>query len=220
VIFSHALLPKYEIHRIDSPNGRKYLTPDGNSYESVTSYLGRIEDNSWLDEWRKNVGEKEANKITKRASDRGTNLHNNAEQYLLNNEVNVSTMSMLDRGLFIPFSKVLDLHVNNVRALEYPLYSDTLKLAGTVDCVAEYDGVISLIDFKTAKARKNKEDITNYFLQTTIYSFMIQELYGIKIENLVIIMGLDWEDKVQIFKESRKNWIPLLTETLKSIKPK
>jgi genome maintenance exonuclease 1 len=127
---------------------------------------------------------------------------------------------MLDRGLFNPFSKVLDLHVNNVRALEYPLYSDTLKLAGTVDCVAEYDGVISLIDFKTAKARKNKEDITNYFLQTTIYSFMIQELYGIKIENLVIIMGLDWEDKVQIFKESRKNWIPLLTETLKSIKPK
>jgi genome maintenance exonuclease 1 len=220
VRFSHEFLPKYEIRRIDSPNGRKYLTPDGNSYESVTSYLGRIEDNSWLDEWRKNVGEKEANKITKRASDRGTNLHNNVEQYLLNNEVNVSTMSMLDRGLFNPFSKVLDLHVNNVRALEYPLYSDTLKLAGTVDCVAEYDGVISLIDFKTAKARKNKEDITNYFLQTTIYSFMIQELYGIKIENLVIIMGLDWEDKVQIFKESRKNWIPLLTETLKSIKPK
>ena len=127
---------------------------------------------------------------------------------------------MLDGMLFKPLAKKADDYINNVRALEYPLYSDAMRLAGTVDCVAEYEGVLSLIDFKTSKNRKSKEDITSYFLQTSIYSLMIQEMYGIKIDKLVILMAIDNENKVLVFEESRKNWFNLLVKKLKEFPPK
>jgi len=181
--------------------------------------LGRSSDKSYLKEWRDRIGDAEADKITKRASDRGTRLHNNAEQYLLNERIDVAGMSMLDKSLFAPFSKVLDVHVDNLRAMEYPLYSNTLKLAGTVDLVAEYDGVLSLIDFKTSKNRKNKEDIDDYFIQTLIYSLMVEEMYGIKIQQLVILIALDYENKVQLFIEERKNYVNKLLDRIKLYPP-
>lgn len=217
--FTHDFLQRHEITRIDSPNGRKYQTPSGDRFESVTTWLGRSSDKSYLKEWRDRIGDAEADKITKRASERGTRLHNNAEQYLLNERIDVGAMSMLDKSLFVPFSKVLDEHVDNLRAMEYPLYSNTLKLAGTVDLVAWYDGVLSLIDFKTSKNRKSKEDIDDYFIQTLIYSLMVEEMYGIRIKQLVIMIALDYENKVQLFVENRSHYVDKLLERVNAFPP-
>lgn len=219
-MFLHKPLNKIELTRIDSPDGRKYLTPEGKHYESVTTWLGRIKDDTWIKEWKDRVGEKEADKITKRASNRGTRLHESVERYINNESVDIAEMHMFDKILFEPFTKVLDEHVNHIKALEYKLYSNTLKLAGTVDCVAEFDNVLSIIDFKTSKNKKDKEDIDSYFLQTSIYSYMIEELYGIKIDKLVIIMSLDYEGKVQIFEESRRRWSKKLVSLIKTYPPK
>lgn len=219
-MFTHQPLVKLNIERIDSPLGRRYKTDTGQLFESVTTWLSRTKDDDYLIEWRERIGEKEADKITRRAAGRGTRLHENVERYLKNEVVKLSEMSMFDRALFKPFTNALNNHVNNIKAIEYPLYSLALRLAGTVDCIAEYDGVLSIIDFKTAKARKNKEDISSYFLQTSIYSYMVEELYGIKIDKMVIIMALDYENKVQIFEESRKIWRPELVRLIKEYPPK
>lgn len=220
MMFTHQPLVKLNIERIDSPLGRRYKTDTGQLFESVTTWLSRTKDDDYLIEWRERIGEKEADKITRRAAGRGTRLHENVERYLKNEVVKLSEMSMFDRALFKPFTNALNNHVNNIKAIEYPLYSLALRLAGTVDCIAEYDGVLSIIDFKTAKARKNKEDISSYFLQTSIYSYMVEELYGIKIDKMVIIMALDYENKVQIFEESRKIWRPELVRLIKEYPPK
>ena len=135
--FNHNLLPQFELNRIDSPTGRRYVLPDNTSYESVTTWLSRTSDNTWLEEWR--AREPNADKIVERASKRGTALHENAESFLMNKEVNVSSLNLIDKSLFIPLSKVLIDRVDNIRAVEYQLYSHSLKLAGTVDLVADFD---------------------------------------------------------------------------------
>lgn len=219
MIFSHEPLDGFNIERIDSENGRTYLTPEGNQYDSVTTWLGKISDKDWIKEWYARVGEIEAKTITKRASERGTRLHNNVEKYLKNEEINIADLSMLDKSLFKPFAAHLDTHVNNIKAIEYPLYSDVLRLAGTIDLCAEYDKVLSTIDFKTAKKRKNKEDILNYFLQCTIYAIMLAERYNIKANKIVIIIALDYEYRVQIFEDNAKNWIAPLMKLLKDNPP-
>lgn len=218
MIFSHSPFEKLNIQRIDSEYGRRYRTPEGNVYESATTWLGRIGDTTWLSEWKERVGEAEAEKITRRAAKRGTTLHENVENYL-SNKGEPKNLNIIDKSLFKPFKVLLDKSVNNIRALEYPLYSDTLQLAGTVDIIADYNSELSIIDVKSAKARKNKENISSYFLQTAIYSYMIEERYKIKIDKLVIIIALDHEYKVQVFEESRANWRGLLVESLKKTKP-
>jgi len=219
-MFTHNPLPRLNIDRLDYDTGRRYLTPEGYQYESVTTWLGRISDDTWLKEWYARVGEKEATKISTRAAERGTRLHENVERYLNNTEVDISTLNMLDKSLFLPFKSHLDGHVDNIRCIEYPLYSDILKLGGSIDLCADYDGVISTIDFKTSKDRKNKADITNYFLQTTIYTVMLAERYKITTNKLVIIIALDWENKVQVFEEDPKKWIRPLMELIKKHPPK
>jgi len=218
MIFAHSPLLKANLERIDSPTGRLYVTPEGNKYESVTTWLSRISDKSWIEEWKKNVGEDVAKKTLERASKRGTRLHENIEHYLKNEKV--EKLSMLDGILFKPLAIIADSHITDIHALEYPLYSDVMKLAGTVDCVANYDGVIALIDFKTSKNRKSKEDISSYFLQTSIYSIMIQEMYGLKIDKMVILMAVDNENKVLVFEESRKNWWNVLVNKIKKFPTK
>ena len=216
--FTHEWLDRHSIIRIDNPTGRKYETPEGNKYESVTTWLGRIQDSSWIEEWKNAIGEEEAEKIVRRAATRGTVLHEGVERHL-RNEV-VTGLNMLDRIRWVAMTKVLNKKVNRILALEYPLYSNALRLAGTVDCVAYFEGVLSIIDFKTSKNRKDKADIDSYFLQCAIYSYMIEELYKIKIDKLVILMALDNEDKVQVFEDSRKNWSKRLIQELKKNPPK
>lgn len=189
------------LKRIDGPNGRVYETAIGKRYPSVTSVTGLLGKQSIL-EWRKRVGEEEANRISTRASNRGTAIHTLCEEYLkgITPEPNI-----FDVDMFNSIKPHLD-KIDNIHALESKLYSDFLQVAGTVDCIAEYDGQLAVIDFKTSGRIKSKEDIPGYFIQTAAYAVAFEELTKIPVSRLVIIMGVDNEKPI-IFKEKRDSWI-------------
>lgn len=190
-----------KLTRIDSPSGRLYQTPTGRAYPSVTSILGILGKAEIL-EWRKRVGEEEANRVAARAARRGTAIHTLCEHYLLNKEVNPGPF---DLETFKSITPYLD-KIDNIHCLETQLYSNFLQVAGTVDCIAEYEGKLSVIDFKTSKRIKSRDDIHGYFMQTSAYAVMFEERTGIPVGHLVIIMSVD-DDQPLIFKEKRDDWI-------------
>jgi hypothetical protein len=192
-------IPK--LTRIDSPTGRLYETPDGKKYPSVTSVLSVLSSDS-IAEWRKKVGEEEANKISARASNRGTRIHSLCEDYLIKGK---AEPDMFDYDMFNSIKPYLN-EINNIHALETPLYSHYLQVAGTVDCIAEYEGKLSIIDFKTSSRVKSRDDIHGYFMQTAAYAVAFEELTKIPVGRLVIIMGVDNERPI-IFNEKRDDWI-------------
>lgn len=189
------------IKRVDSPNGRVYETPTGMKYPSVTSVLGMMDKSDFF-EWRKRVGEEEANRVAARASRRGTEIHSLCEGYLKGEDIKVG---MFDQQVFSTLIPHLD-KIDNIHALETKLYSDYLQVAGTVDCIAEYEGKLSVIDFKTSRRLKSKEDIPGYFIQTASYAVAFEERTGVPVSRLVIIMGIDDED-CAVFVEKRDTWI-------------
>ena len=193
------------------PTGRTYVTPDGSRYPSITTVLSILSEEA-IAKWRARVGDEEANKIGQRASGRGTLVHSIIERYLLNE----------DTTEFLPHIRqslenvrpILDERLGKIFGLEVPLYSSHLGLAGRVDCVAEFDGVPSIVDFKTSKRVKKKEHISNYFAQMAGYAVMWEERTGIPIVNTVVIMDVD-DNEPLIFKEHRDNHIQLLLDTKK-----
>jgi genome maintenance exonuclease 1 len=200
-VFHHIRHDIAKLRRIDSESGRVYQTPTGKAYPSVTSVLGLLGKAEIL-EWRKRVGEEEANRVSARAARRGTAIHSLCEDYLLNKEVNPGPFDLETFKSIQPF---LD-KINNVHCLETQLYSDYLQVAGTVDCIAEYDGKMSIIDFKTSKRIKTRDDIHGYFMQTAAYAVMFEERTGIPVGKLVIIMSVD-DEKPLLFIEKRDDWI-------------
>jgi CRISPR/Cas system-associated exonuclease Cas4 (RecB family) len=190
-------------------NGRRYLSPEGNKYPSITTVLGVLS-KAGIAAWRARVGDEEANKISHRASTRGTAVHDLVEKYLDNEELPevlphiTASLSNLKPSLS---------RIGRIFAQESPLYSKHLGVAGRVDCVGEYDGVPSIIDFKTSKKIKKKEWITSYFMQAAAYAIMWEERTGMPITNLVIIMDVDNESP-QIYVEHRDNWTEKLFETI------
>lgn len=192
-------IPK--IKRVDSDNGRVYQTPSGQAYPSVTSVTG-LTTAKYIHEWRQRVGAEEANRITSRASKRGTAIHSLCENYLLGNN---PTPNLADHEMWSTLKPHLD-RIDNIHCLETQLFSHHLGVAGTVDCIAEYDGRLSVIDFKTSGRIKSRDDIHTYFMQTSAYAVMFEELTGVPVNRLVIIMGVDNEDAL-IFQEKRNVWI-------------
>lgn len=191
-----------KLERITNADGRRvYVTPEGNQYPSVTSITG-LNSKFSIDQWRQRVGAEEADRITNRALARGTRIHSLCENYLLGNEI---VIDMFDTEMWITMRPMLD-DIDNIHCLETPLYSDFLKAAGTVDCIADYQGKLSVIDFKTASRVKERSDIHNYFEQTAAYAVMFEERTGIPIGRLVIIMAID-DDAPRVFIEKRDNWI-------------
>lgn len=193
-------IPKLE--RVTLPDGKRtYQTPSGKSYPSVTTVTGLLSKQAIM-EWRDKVGHEEATKITTRASKRGTSLHSLCEKYLSNEDVAPNYMEKEMWGTVVP-----ELHnINNIRCLESGLYSDHLEVAGTVDCIAEYKGKLAVIDFKTSRKVKKREWISNYFMQCAAYSVAFEELTGIPVPNLIVIMGVD-DNPVHVFEEKRDDWI-------------
>lgn len=194
------------LKRIDSPNGRVYQTSTGKKYPSVTSITGQLGKDEFF-AWRARVGEAEANRVSARASKRGTAIHSLCEDFLYGREVNPT---IFDQHMFNSMVPHLE-QIDNIHALESKLYSDYLEVAGTVDCIAEYEGKLSVIDFKTSKRVKAKEDIPGYFIQTAAYAVAFEERTGIPVSKLVIIMGVDDEQPI-IFNEKRDNWIDKFIE--------
>ena len=191
-----------ELKRETKPDGtRTYLTPSGFSYPSVTTITGQATAEG-IKKWRQRVGEEEANRVSARASARGTRIHQYCEDYLRGN---LFEMDMFDTEMFNSIKFLLD-QVDNIHCLETPLWSDHLQVAGTVDCIGEFQGKLSVIDFKTASKPKDRDDIYHYFMQCAAYSVAFEERTGIPIGRLVILMAVDNDDP-RWFIEKRDNWI-------------
>ena len=172
----------------NTPNGRRYRVGDS-LYPSVTTITSHQKKDSIL-QWRKKVGEEEANAISKRASIRGNKCHKLCELYLSNESISKYKDDTLSMGLFYQIKPYLD-SINNIHALEESLFSNVLKLDGRDDCIAEYNGELSIIDFKTSSKYKREEWIHDYFAQETAYAIMFQELTGLMPKKLVTIIACE-----------------------------
>jgi genome maintenance exonuclease 1 len=189
-------LPKTKGKRID---GFRFYEVDGKHYPSITTVLG-IQKKAGLQKWRDSIGEDVANWEMRRAANRGTATHNLIEQYLKGETP--SERSVLPLGMFRLIKPYVD-QINNIHCLETIMYSKKLTIAGQVDCIAEYNGKLSVIDFKTANKERQESWIENYFLQTCAYAIMYEELYGKPIEQLVVLIAGEDGSMVPYVKERK-----------------
>ena len=187
--FKHLNIHNFpELKATTTKEGRRYCVGD-TFYPSVTTVIGHSKKKAIM-AWRNKVGEEEANKISKRASTRGNKCHKLAELYLSNESISKYKDDPLSMGLFYQIKPYLD-SIDNIHALEAPLSSKVLKLAGRVDCIAEYKGELAIIDFKTSTKTKREEWIHDYFAQETAYAIMFQELTGLIPKKLVTIIACE-----------------------------
>ena len=198
------------LEQVNTDSGRYYKTPAGDLYPSVTTVTGLMSKKDIM-EWRKRVGEEEANKISSKATIRGTRMHKLFEDYLNNDEIDYTKYNYNDSLNFKEIKPIIDQYIDNIHLQEVRLYSDYLKMAGTVDCVAEWKGKLSIIDFKTATKHKNRDYITNYFCQASAYAIMYEERYQIPISRIVILISVDG-DEPQIFEDRRDTYTNKLLE--------
>ena len=169
--FLHDPVKIETISAVNQADGtRAYQTPDGRLYPSVTTVLAE-HTKKGIQEWRARVGEEEANKVSRQAAGWGTRFHTITEKYL-QNHLSGGDLSLWDYEMFKVANPVLD-RIDNIRAQEVALWSHHLRLAGRVDCVAEFDGKLNIIDFKTARREKDAEHIQHYFMQATAYAIML-----------------------------------------------
>ncbi len=213
--FDHGVtLPK--ITRKTTENGRRYFTPEGKAYPSITTILGQLSKKGIM-EWRKRVGEEEANKISRQASTRGTAVHQLCEDYINNDPDWKKDVMPNNLASFLDLKKIIDERLDNVWFQEEFLYSDKLECAGQVDCIAEFDGQLSVIDFKTSRKPKKEEWIENYFIQTSFYAAAFYERTGIIIKQGVILITVDGHEP-QVFKIEPYQYIPRLIEIRENFK--
>jgi genome maintenance exonuclease 1 len=193
-------VPLTEMNAVTKSNGlRLYEVGENKWYPSVTTVTGhRTKDK--IMKWRKRVGEKEANKISGRASSRGNKFHSMVECYLKNETVKFDEKNPLASFMFKTAKDTLN-NINNIHLLESPLYSDHLRIAGRVDCIAEYEGKLSVIDFKTSTKPKKESWIENYFVQETAYAVMYYERCGVKVDSIVTIISTE-EGSMQIIQKT------------------
>jgi ATP-dependent exoDNAse (exonuclease V) beta subunit len=212
--FEHIKLPEldFDLEAVTTESGRTYKTPNGDSYPSITTVLSSYNKKA-IYEWRQRVGEEEANKISTKASNRGTKLHLICEDYLLNkiSSLRMQTMMPDTKELFLKLKPYIDSSIGTVYAIEQPLYSTTLKIAGRVDCIAEWEGELAVIDFKTSTKEKWEDGILNYFMQCSAYAEMFGEITGKPINKLVVAIAVE-EGKAQIFVRDKKPYLPQLKQ--------
>ena len=199
--------------RTENHNGKRhYVTPEGELYPSITTILGELSKAS-IQAWRERVGEEEANKISGKASRRGTSLHSVCESYIKNEEgfLDKETYNIIELFKTIePFFERID----NVHGVELALYSDHFGIAGRTDLIAEFDGTLSIIDYKTSNRTKKKEWCEGYFAQGAFYGVAYEELTNIPVPQVVIIMAVD-NEAPQLFVEKRDDWIDKIWEAKK-----
>jgi ATP-dependent exoDNAse (exonuclease V) beta subunit len=192
-------------------DGKRHYQIGHVHYPSITTVLGSTADKSYLKEWRNRVGDEAADRITNNSARRGTNLHQMCEDYLKNNPLSCKLPDALE--MFYSVRPILN-RIDNIHCQEKSLYSHKIKIAGSVDCIGEFDGVLSVIDFKNSRRIKEEEDIFDYFLQATFYSLAYQEMTGIKIKQVVIIIAVE-DEKPQVFIKEIRPYIEPLVERRK-----
>ena len=208
-------LPKIKQKNNALPDGgRAYETPEGKLYPSITTVLS-VRNKKGLHEWRDRVGHDVANYIARTAAQRGTAVHKMCEDYLNNQHLawpdefeKHKSKNFLAWCLFTQMRDILS-NINNIKCLESNLYSDALKIAGQVDCIAEYKGKLSVIDFKTSTKERNDIKNENYYIQTCAYSYMFEERTRQKAEQCVILV-VTQDGTVQEFIKQRDDYTTLL----------
>ena len=214
-MFNHVPVEIGNLVQVNAKGGRYYETPSGAKYPSVTS-VTRLHNLESIQAWKDKVGEEEAGKISRRALARGNKIHSLAEKYLLNEGDMSDDFSKADFGQMLPY---LD-KINNIHCLETQLYSDHLQTAGTVDCIGEYDGKLTVIDFKTSAKLKKREWVKDYFMQCSAYAVMYEERTGTPIERLLLIINVE-DEGVQLMDGKRDDYIDDfldLRETFRKLK--
>ena len=201
-IFEHEKIPQlqFDLTAETTDSGRLYTTPEGKKYKSITTVLSHYNKQA-IYEWRQAVGEEEANKVSRKASNRGTKVHKICEDYLKNEIPELKMQMMMPdlKELFFKIKPHIDESVGKIYAQEQALYSDKYRIAGRVDLIAEWNGKLSIIDYKTSTKQKDEENIQNYFMQCTAYALMFAERTGIWIDDIVVLIATE-EGPAQIFE--------------------
>ena len=190
-------------------DGFRFYDIEGKAYPSITTVLG-IQKKAQLQEWRDKIGEKVANWEMGRAARRGKATHLLIEQYIKG--LTPSERGVLPLGLFRLIKPYVD-QIDNIHCLETIMYSKKLTIAGQVDCIAEYNGKLSVIDFKTANKERQESWIENYFMQTSAYAQMYEELFGKEIEQIVILLASE-DGSVQSFIKEKKDYMDPLKKSI------
>ena len=212
-MFNHVQISLPEVTTETINRKRFYVTPEGNKYPSITTVLSTRKKEG-LFEWRKRVGNDVANYVARTSASRGTKVHHMCEDYL-NNEFDEEK----HRKNFLPFclfNQLKDqalLNVNNIYAQEAGLYSDKYKVAGRVDCIAEYKDTLSIIDFKTSSRERSDDWNENYYIQGSAYAEMFEERTKIKIDQVVILVVTE-DGTVQEFVKNKQDYLPMLEESI------
>ena len=198
---------------------RLYETPEGNKYPSITTVLS-VKNKKGLFEWRKRVGDDVANYVARKAANRGTSVHHMCEDYINNDfDEEKHKKKFLPYVLFNQLRESVLQKIDNIYAQECGLYSDKYKVAGRVDCIAEYDGKLSIIDFKTSSKERSDDWNESYYIQASAYAEMFEERTGIEI-NQVAILVVTEDGVVQEFVKNKTEYLPLLSDVIKEWKVK
>ncbi len=217
-MFTHKPVEIPELSTKNVNRKRFYVTPEGKLYPSITTVLQRRKMEGLM-EWRKKVGDDVANYIARTAAHRGTKVHHMCEDFLNNMESDYPEKWAEHKKNFLPYvlfsqiKPVLMQKVNNIFAQECGLYSDKYKVAGRVDCIGEYNGVPSIIDFKTSTKERNDDWNESYYIQASAYAEMFEERTGIEINQIVILVVTE-DGIVQEFIKTKHDYLPLLVETI------
>ena len=214
MIFEHCnYLGDLELTKKETNGIRLYNLPSGDWVPSITSVTSFYNRQIFIN-WRKRIGIEEANRITKKATSRGTDFHAATELYMLNKEINWDEFRPLTKFMFIHAKPYLD-KINNIHAIERTLYSEYLGLAGRVDCIGEYEGELAVIDFKTSDKIKPEEWLENYFVQEMFYASAYYELTGIPVKKLITIMVTPGGEVKVFDKRNKGDYIKLLVRYIK-----
>ena len=214
-MFNHVVLNLPKLSRETIDGVRYYSVSDEDELlklVSITSVTSHFNKEIFIN-WRKKVGNETADKITKAATTRGTDMHTLTEHYLKNDE-ELPKVPPISEFLFKIAKGKLN-KIDNIHALEGPLYSKQLGIAGTVDCIADYEGELSIIDFKTSKKPKPREWIEHYFVQAMAYGCMLYEMKDISIKKLVIIMACENGECVVYEESDKSKYIKLLDKYIR-----
>lgn len=205
-----------KLKRVEIDGKRFYQVPGEEDLKLVSvTTVTSFQSAKSIKEWRQRVGEEVANRKTRRATSRGTDMHTLVEYYLKNETL--PSVQPLSEFLFKFAKPTLD-KIDNIHALESPLYSKKLGIAGTVDCIAEYEGELAVIDFKTSEKPKPEKWIEGYFVQAVAYACMLYELTGIIVKKLVIIMSCENGECVVYEKRNKSEYIRKLTQYIREWK--
>ena len=214
MIFEHCnYLGDVELTKKEKNGIRLYNLPSGDWVPSITSVTSFYNRQIFAD-WRKRVGVEEANRITKKATSRGTDFHAATELYMLNKEINWDEFKPLTKFMFAHARPYLD-KINNIHAIERTLYSEYLGLAGRVDCIAEYEGELAVIDFKTSEKIKPEKWLENYFVQEMFYAAAYYEMTEIPVTKLITIMVTPGGEVKVFDKRNKEDYIKLLVRYIK-----